>query len=64
MIGFGGDAGIPEHIFQFVDAIIGQGGDCLVGAGIDADDRPICRVIVVVDDGVEKLVVFAQHLGE
>ncbi len=27
MPGFGGDAGVPEYFFQFVNAIIGQGGE-------------------------------------
>ena len=51
MPGFGRYARIPEHVFQFVDAIIGQGSDGLVRAGIDADDRPIAQIVVVVDDG-------------
>ncbi len=60
--GFGGDARVPEHVFQFIDTVIGQGGDGVIRAGIDADDRAIGQVVVVVDDGFEKLGVFAQHL--
>ena len=39
--GFGGDARVPEHVLQFADAVVGQGGDGLVLAGIDADDRAV-----------------------
>ncbi|WP_444667343.1 hypothetical protein [Cereibacter changlensis] len=55
MPGFGGDAGVPEHVFQFVNAIVGQGGDGLFRAGIDADDRAVGQIVVIVDDGFEKL---------
>ena len=64
MPGFGGDARVPEHVFEFADAVIGQGGDGVIRAGIDADDRAVGQVVVVLDDSFEKLGVFAQHLGD
>ncbi len=61
--GFGGYAR-PEYIVQFADAVVGQGGDAFFRAGVDADDCAIGQVVVVGDDGFEKLGVFAQHPGD
>lgn len=56
--------GVPEHVGQFLDAVVGQSGDGLVQTGIDADDRAVGQVVVIPDDGFEKLQVFAHHLGD
>ena len=64
MPGFLRDAGSSEHVFQVIDAVAGQGGNGFVRAGADADDRPIGQVVIVVDDGLEKFRIFAQHLGD
>ena len=61
--GFGGNSGIPEHVCQFFEAVVGQCGDGLLRASLDADDRAIGQGIVVADDGLEKLQVFAHHPG-
>lgn len=55
MPGFGGAACVSGHVFAFVDAVVGQGGDGVIRAGIDADDRAVAQVVVVVDDGFEQL---------
>lgn len=60
--GFGSNARVPEHVFQFVDAVIGQGGDYVIRAGVGADDCAVGQVVVVADDGFEKLGVFPQNL--
>lgn len=52
MPGFGRDARVPEHVFEFIHAVVGQGGDGVIRSGIDADDRAIAQVVVIVDDGV------------
>ena len=48
MPGLGGDARGPEHVFEFVDAVIGQGGNGVFRAGIDADGRAIAQVVVII----------------
>ena len=35
---FGRSSGSSQHVFDFADAVIGECGDGLVGAGVDADD--------------------------
>lgn len=44
-------ARVAKRILQFVDTVIGQGGDCFILAGIDADDRAGGQAVVVTDDG-------------
>lgn len=41
MPSFGVDARVPKLVFEFVDAVIGQGGDGVLRAGIDADERAL-----------------------
>jgi hypothetical protein len=52
-----------QKIRIFIDADIGQGGDCVIRAGIGADDRAVAQVVVVAADVFEKLGVLAQYLG-
>ena len=33
-----------EHVFEFVDAIVGQGGDAFFASGVDADDGAVADV--------------------
>lgn len=57
----GGSARVPEHVFPLIKAVIGQGGDALVGAGIDIDGRPTGHVAVVADYGLRQLGLLSQH---
>jgi len=53
--GFGGNTSGSDHVRQFFDPVIGQGGDCFAGPEVNADDVAICEVVVVRDDSFEKL---------
>ena len=61
---FGGLPCRSQHVFDFADAVIREGGNRLVGAGVDADDAPVRHVVVVIGDGLEKLLIFAQHFRD
>ena len=64
VLGFGCDAGVPGHVFEVIDPVIGQGGDFGIRARRDAYDRAVGQVLVVIDDGFEKLGGVARHLGD
>ncbi len=53
-------ARIGKHLPQLVNAIVGQGGNCLVRAIVDADNDAVGEVVVVAD---ERSVKFPQCLA-
>ena len=61
--GSGAYAGIPDHVCQFFDAVVGQCSDSLLRASLDGDDRALGQIVFVADDSLEKFQIFAHHLG-
>lgn len=55
---------VVEHVFQFVDAIVGQGGDAFFVSGVGADDGTLAEIVVVLDNVFQHFEVLAEHLRD
>ncbi len=49
------------HVAQLVDAMGGDHGGALVGAGVDADDVSVAEIVVVADDCFQHFQVLVEH---
>lgn len=52
---------VTEHVAQFLDAMIGEHSDRLVGACVDADDVAVAEVVVVADDRLQHFQILSEH---
>lgn len=59
-----GPPGSSEYVLQLIDAVARQGKDCLVGVGVDRDDRAVGEVVVAGDDSREKFWIFSESPGD
>jgi len=62
--GFGVDTSGLDHVLQFFDPVLGQGGEGLIRTDVNADYVAIGEVVVIGDDRFEQLDIFVQHFGD
>ena len=61
MPGLGCQACCSDHICQLADAVIGEGSHAFLLPSMNADAAAVGQIVIVADDCLEEVLVFATH---